>query len=412
MKTLHKCNSLYITYANTGWKDQLVAVNDVELTYDANGNVLTYGDREYEWESGRNLKKITDGENTYSYTYDESGIRTSKTVNGVTTYYNTKDGVIQSQTDGTNTWYFQYDTNGTPLGFIYNGVQYFYLTNQMGDVLSIADAGGDELVEYEYDEWGNTIDIIPTDSNSQEQLALANANPLRYRGYYLDSETGYYYLQSRYYDPSICRFINADVAEIAQMTKDIPVGANLFAYCNNNPVNNKDLDGHIAANIIGAIIGGVIGAVGGYFLTRWLADKLKLSGWKRKAFIAGLTAVLTASAAAIGYFVGPYVAKAWSYLGARLTGLVRNSFRGIGKITTSKMKHINVGKHLWSKVLGRNVTNTNIKTLIYKAVRNGSWSFNSKGVLQILWRYKGRIIVVTGKVVNGILKIGDAWVKR
>lgn len=96
----------------------LVAINGVELTYDANGNVLTYGDREYSWVNGRSLAQITDGENTYSYTYDENGIRTSKTVNGVTTYYNTSDGVILSQTDNTDTWYFQYDTNGTPMGFI------------------------------------------------------------------------------------------------------------------------------------------------------------------------------------------------------------------------------------------------------------------------------------------------------
>ena len=238
------------TYANTGWKDQLVAVNDVELTYDANGNVLTYGDREYEWESGRNLKKITDGENTYSYTYDESGIRTSKTVNGVTTYYNTKDGVIQSQTDGTNTWYFQYDTNGTPLGFIYNGVQYFYLTNQMGDVVVLSDSDGNIFAEYVYDAWGSLVTINTADENNAEQLALANANPLRYRGYYYDNETGYYYLQSRYYDPSICRFINADTADIAQMTKDIPVGANLFAYCNNDPVNNDDPTGVYSGIIV------------------------------------------------------------------------------------------------------------------------------------------------------------------
>lgn len=78
------------TYANTGWKDQLVAVNGTELTYDANGNVLTYGSKEYSWTNGRDLAQITDGDNTYSYTYDENGIRTSKTVNGATTYYNTK----------------------------------------------------------------------------------------------------------------------------------------------------------------------------------------------------------------------------------------------------------------------------------------------------------------------------------
>ena len=339
-------------------------------------------------------------------------IRTSKTINGVTTYYNTRNGVIISQSDGTNTMYFQYDTNGTPLGFIYNGTQYFYMTNQMGDIIAITESDGNIIAQYVYDEWGKLLNVYTINEDNVEQSKVANANPFRYRGYYYDYETGYYYLQSRYYDASICRFINADIPEIASITKDTSVGTNLFAYCNNNPVNNRDLDGHIAANVIGAIIGGVIGAVGGYFLTRWLADRLNLSGWKRKAFIAGLTALITASAAAIGYFVGPYVAKAWSYIGARLTGLVRSSFKGIGKITSTKMKHINVSKHLWNKVLGRNVTNTNIQTLIFKAVRNGNWSINSKGVIEILWRYKGRIIVVTGKVVNGILRIGDAWVRR
>ena len=99
------------TYSNSGWKDQLISVNGVDLTYDANGNVLTYGDKEYTWNSGRNLESIVDGDNEYHYTYDENGIRTSKEVGGVTTYFNTKDGVILSQTDGTNSWYFQYDTS-------------------------------------------------------------------------------------------------------------------------------------------------------------------------------------------------------------------------------------------------------------------------------------------------------------
>ena len=159
-------------------------------------------------------KSITDGDNEYSYTYDENGIRTSKTVNGVTTYYNTSDGVILSQTDGTNIMYFQYDTNGTPLGFIYNGTQYLYMTNQMGDVISITDAQGNELAEYEYDEWGK---LILTRADTQSNESIANINPIRYRGYYYDTETGYYYLQSRYYDLSICKFINADLPEYAQM---------------------------------------------------------------------------------------------------------------------------------------------------------------------------------------------------
>ena len=70
--------------------------------------------------------------------------------------------------------------------------------------------------------------------------AVANANPLRYRGYYLDSETGYYYLQSRYYDPSICRFINADDIDIVYECREEQIGTNLFAYCCNDPVDNAD----------------------------------------------------------------------------------------------------------------------------------------------------------------------------
>lgn len=229
------------TYSNSGWKDQLITVNGVELTYDANGNVLTYGDREYSWTNGRSLAQITDGENTYSYTYDENGIRTSKTVNGKTTRYNTLGGVILSQTDGTDTWYFQYDTSGMPLGFIYNGTQYFYLINQMGDVISIVDTNGVEIAGYEYDEWGKPILAYAGDESDATQVKIANANPILYRGYYYDYETGYYYLQSRYYDPSICRFINAD--DYTYSDANTYVGCNIYSYCNNDPENCSDESG-------------------------------------------------------------------------------------------------------------------------------------------------------------------------
>ena len=229
------------TYANTGWKDQLVSVNGTELTYDANGNVLTYGDKEYLWNTGRHLASITDGDNEYTYTYDENGIRTSKTVNDITTYYNTKDGVILSQTDGTNTMYFQYDNSGIPLGFVYNETQYFYVTNQMGDVIGITEANGNLLAQYAYDDWGKLLAIDTADAEgSTAYREIAEANPLRYRGYYFDSETGYYYLQSRYYAPEICRFINADVMIDTQST----LGINLFSYCENNPIMYFDPDGY------------------------------------------------------------------------------------------------------------------------------------------------------------------------
>ena len=276
-----------------------MAVNDVELTYDEVGNVLTYGDKEFTWNSGRNLESIVDGDNNYSYTYDENGIRTSKTVNGVTTYYNTKDGVILSQSDGTNTMYFQYDTNGTPLGFIYNGTQYFYMTNQMGDIIAITESDGNIIAQYVYDEWGKLLNVYTINEDNVEQSKVANANPLRYRGYYYDTETGYYYLQSRYYDASICRFINADIPEIAQMLKGVPAGTNLFVYCNNNPVNNSDPSGTVISYAIRqAIFGAILGLI-----TQLLCDiisyKFKLSKTKWSGVGTYVTTILSSAVDAV-----------------------------------------------------------------------------------------------------------------
>lgn len=105
----------------------------------------------------------------------------------------------------------------------------------MNDVLAITDTEGNIVGNYEYDAWGK---VLTADTD------IAKQNPIRYRGYYYDNETGYYYLQSRYYDSNICRFINADIAEISQKSKDISSGTNLFVYCNNDSINNSDPNGY------------------------------------------------------------------------------------------------------------------------------------------------------------------------
>ena len=284
------------TYANTGWKDQLVSVNGTELTYDANGNVLTYGDKEYLWNTGRHLASITDGDNEYTYTYDENGIRASKTVNDNTTYYNTKDGVILSQTDGTNTMYFQYDNSGTPLGFVYNETQYFYLTNTMGDVLGITEANGNLIAQYLYDDWGKLVSIDTADAEtSTAYREIAEANPLRYRGYYFDSETGYYYLQSRYYAPEICRFINADVPVIAKVSKEIQNGVNLFSYCCNSPINDSDPDGKISIkSAFNTILNAIKQRISNYFKQLFSVKngKVRIAVSLFAAFINGIISAL------------------------------------------------------------------------------------------------------------------------
>ena len=113
----------------------------------------------------------------------------------------------------------------------------------MGDVIAITDADGGIIAAYVYDAWGKLLNINYLDEENSEHNKIVNANPLRYRGYYYDNETGYYYLQSRYYDPSICRFINADAYEYARFQKDAVNGLNLFVYCNNDAINCIDLTG-------------------------------------------------------------------------------------------------------------------------------------------------------------------------
>ena len=136
----------------------------------------------------------------------------------------------------TKTLDFFYDESGRPFAFNYSvdgdiASTYYYILNLQGDVVQIIDANGVMQAEYVYSPWG---EIISAEGD------LAEINPLRYRGYYYDSETGFYYLQSRYYDPENHRFINAD--SYASTGQGF-LGVNMFAYCSNNPVNNFDNDG-------------------------------------------------------------------------------------------------------------------------------------------------------------------------
>ena len=130
---------------------------------------------------------------------------------------------------------FRYDNAGFPYALIYNNgsstATYYYITNLQGDVMYLVDGNGNRVAAYTYDPYGKVL---------SSSGAMAEINPLRYRGYYQDDETGFYYLQSRYYDPTICRFINADSYA---STGQSHLGYNTFAYCGNNPVNRTDADG-------------------------------------------------------------------------------------------------------------------------------------------------------------------------
>ena len=165
--------------------------------------------------------------------YNTSGLRTRRISDDKTYSYIYAGDKLMRMTVGDDILDFSYDANGTPLTMTCNGTVYYYITNLQGDVMKLERADGGSGAQYAYDAWGNIIAMSGT---------LAELNPLRYRGYVYDQETGFYYLQSRYYDPAVGRFISAD--NFASTGQGI-VGHNMFAYCNNNPAACVDGDGDI-----------------------------------------------------------------------------------------------------------------------------------------------------------------------
>ena len=169
-----------------------------------------------------------------TYGYNANGKRISKTVNGTTYNYSYLGDQLTEMTWGSNKLHFTYDSIG-PASVTYNGNRYFYLKNAQGDVTGLVNASGTQVVSYAYDPWG-----APMSTSGTMASTLGAANPLRYRGYVYDTETGFYYLTSRYYNPVWGRFINADgYASTGQGF----TGDNMFAYCNDNPVNYNDSEG-------------------------------------------------------------------------------------------------------------------------------------------------------------------------
>ena len=220
-----------------GIADRLMVYDGQLLSYDDIGNPLNFRDGiSMTWKNGRQLATLTNGQTSASYDYDESGIRTKKTVNGVTTTFQLDGSKIVSENrNGTVQSYF-YDENGSVLGITYGGENYYFRKNFRGDVLAILTASGEVVVEYSYDPWGNILAVTGTLAST-----LGADNPFRYRGYYYDTESCFYYLNSRYYDAKVCRYLNAD-SVIAGVGGSVQ-GYNLFAYSFNNPVNMSDSSG-------------------------------------------------------------------------------------------------------------------------------------------------------------------------
>ena len=262
------------SYDNAQWNDLLTAYDGQKIAYEGqtynssrnsvsgtviSGNPVSYynGTRwSMEWSDSNRLVEANSNKADVTYTYDRNGLRTTKTVDGVTYHYAyAGDKLVWQEWDG-NEFFFFYDNEGAPVGFWYHpasgsNVTGYYMTTQQGDITRIEDVNGNVLATYEYDAWGKLI---------SSSGSLATINPLRYRGYYYDTETELYYLSSRYYDPKVSRFINADSTD-AVLSANGLYDQNLFAYCDNNPVMRTDMGGEIWNLIVGGAIGGFIGAV-------------------------------------------------------------------------------------------------------------------------------------------------------
>lgn len=267
------------------WKDKLSLYNGQTIMYDAIGNPTQYlNGTSLTWESGNRLAHITKGLNNAEYKYNTQGIRTSKRVynDSVSSsretkyYYDDDNRLIALYGLFGNIMYFYYDNNGRLNSMSYMGENYYYVTNIQGDITKIINSSGNTIVNYSYDAWGKILSI--TDANGKEitsSLHVALINPFRYRGYIYDDETGFYYLKSRYYDPLIGRFINADNPSILKNTQNTLFGSNLFAYCNNNPITYVDDTGNFA----------VIGKVVNFFGFGWDRDQgiwySQVDAWQR-----------------------------------------------------------------------------------------------------------------------------------
>ena len=182
-------------------------------------------------------------------------MRLKKTV-GSTTYTYAYNGSLLTNvasSAGQNV-HIRYDSEGKPVHMQYNkdGDEYYYMLDAQGNVVGLVDGSGKLVVEYTYDAWGQLLSMTGSRAND-----LGKANPLRYRSYVYDDETGMYYLGSRYYNPTMCRFINADSVSVVHEASGKLTDKNLFAYCDNNPVMRTDDGGEFWSVLAGAVIGAI-----------------------------------------------------------------------------------------------------------------------------------------------------------
>ena len=229
------------TYATT-FSDMITSYNGQTITTSLSGYITQIGATLYQWTRGRYLDTVQYSAAKYiKFKYNNEGRRIQKTYTNSSTVIKhnyTLDGnrILSEEIIGgsyAGILHYIY-LNGSIVGFSYKGINYFFQKNLQNDIIGIYNESNNLVARYEYDSWGNHKVYDSTGNINTLDTFIGNINPFRYKGYYYDKETGYFWLSSRYYSPELCRFISpADVSNIDPYSIN---GLNLYAYANNNPI--------------------------------------------------------------------------------------------------------------------------------------------------------------------------------
>ena len=257
------------SYGNGDWPDQLTKYCGKEITYDSSGNPKEYyNGMSFNWYRGRQLQEATLANgNRVTYKYNEDGLRTYKDTEKTTTTYEwdetklIRETVTYKKTGKKYDIWYMYDSANNVIGFEYSQLseinetlkttRIYYEKNLQGDVTGLLDARGAEIASYTYDAWGNVIADTEKSFCYEGYEVPFELNHVLYRGYYYDgsctdteSDTNLYYLQSRYYDAEVGRFINADDVNTIFIEENEIYKDNYYIYCNSNPISLIDKNGH------------------------------------------------------------------------------------------------------------------------------------------------------------------------
>ena len=354
-----------------GIADRLMVYDGQLLSYDDIGNPLNFRDGiSMTWKNGRQLATLTNGQTSASYDYNERGIRNKKTVNGVTTTFQLDGSKIVSENrNGTVQSYF-YDENGSVLGITYGGENYYFRKNFRNDVLAILNASGEVVVEYSYDPWGNILAVTGSLAST-----LGADNPFRYRGYYYDTESCFYYLNSRYYDAKVCRFVNADDASTLTATPTGLTDKNLYAYCDNNPIMRRDGDGEFWHILVGAAVGALVSGI-----VKVVENVVTGEDWNKGLAKEMLTGAASGALAATGASVAVMAvgSAAISMAGNVADQIERNN--GIENFDMGEMVYKGVVGGILGAVGGPGKGTKNLMRQGIKSVTSTAKEFANKGV--------------------------------